>query len=315
MKFFQIAKRISLFLLVNFLIIATINIIVMLVFPKGIPHGYGSLAVLCAIMGTGGAFISLLISRWMAKVMMGVEVIDPNTNDPDERSLLSMVENLTRTAGIPMPEVGVYHSPEINAFATGPSKNQALVAVSSGLLRNMRRGQVEGVLAHEVSHIANGDMVTMTLLQGVINAFVMFLAYILAFAVSQAMSSRDDEGRRGGGNSFFLQFILVQLFQFVFSILGYMVVAAFSRWREYRADAGGARLAGRQNMVDALKGLKSLQEQRVRNDEEEVQPQGQAQPAFQAFMISGKPNGFMLLFSTHPPLEERIARLENPTLG
>jgi heat shock protein HtpX len=224
-----------------------------------------------------------------------------------------MVENLSRSAGVPMPEVGVYDSPEINAFATGPSQSQALVSVSSGLLRNMRRNQVEGVLGHEIAHIANGDMVTMTLIQGVINAFVMFLAYILAFAVSQALSSRDDDDR-GGGTSWFVQWMLVQLFQFVFSLLGFLVVAWFSRWREFRADAGGAHYAGRQNMIDALKTL-----QRLHDEPEEARQadaaQGQPQPAFQALMISGKTSHVALLFATHPPLEERIARLENPTLG
>ena len=312
MKFLQISKRILLFLAVNFLVIATINIVLSLFFGGRIPRSYDQLLFFCTIWGMGGAFISLLISRWMAKVMMGVQVIDANTVDPDERALLGMVENLTRSAGVPMPEVGVYESPEVNAFATGPSKSQALVAVSSGLLRNMRRSEVEGVLGHEIAHIANGDMVTMTLIQGVINAFVMFLAYILAFAVSQAMSSRDEENR-GGGTSWFVQWMLIQLFQFVFSLLGFMVVAWFSRWREFRADAGGAQFAGRQNMINALKALKNLHENPIQA--EQTSQDGHPQPAFQALMISGSTNRVALLFSTHPPLEERIARLENPTLG
>lgn len=307
MKFWQISKRILLFAAVNLLVLLTLNIILMLAFGGRIPRGYGQLMVFCAIWGMGGAFISLLISRWMAKTMMGVQVIDANTSDPDEQALLSMVQDLTRSAGVPMPEVGVYHYPEVNAFATGPSQAQALVAVSSGLLRNMRRSEVEGVLGHEIAHIANGDMVTMTLIQGVINAFVMFLAYILAFAVSQAMSSRDQE-ERGGGSSWFVQFMLVQLFQFVFSILGFLVVAWFSRWREFRADAGGARFAGRDNMVNALKAL-----QRIHEHGADVDEQAQPQPAFQALKISGKTSRAALLFATHPPLEERIARLENPT--
>ena len=205
-----------------------------------------------------------------------------------------------------MPEVGVYNSPEINAFATGPSKSRALVAVSTGLLHNMRRSEIEGVLGHEVAHISNGDMVTMALIQGVINAFVMFLAYILAFAVSQAMSSRDEDDR-GGGGSWFIQQMLVMLFQMVFSVLGFIVVAWFSRWREFRADAGGAQFAGRENMISALKALKVVHEHGA---DEAGQTQ---QPAFQALKISSKTSSMAMLFSTHPPLEERIARLENPT--
>jgi heat shock protein HtpX len=308
MKMFQIGKRIGLFLLVNILVMITINIVALLIikyfFGGHMPRGYMPLMVLCSVWGMGGAFISLLISRWMAKKMMGVEVIDPQTSDPDEQALVNMVEKLARAANIPMPEVGIYHSPEVNAFATGPSKSQALVAVSSGLLRNMRKSEVEGVLSHEIAHVANGDMVTMTLIQGVINAFVMFLSYILAFAITQAMSSRNDDDERGGGNNWFMQWILVQLFQVVFSLLGFLVVAKFSRWREFRADAGGAKLAGRQSMISALKALKTVHEQGT----DEV---GQPKTAFQAFKISSKGGGMAILFSTHPPLEDRIARLEN----
>jgi heat shock protein HtpX len=307
MKMLQIGKRIALFLVVNLLVMATISIIGALViqffFHGHVPRGYTGLLILCSVWGMGGAFISLLISRWMAKMIMGVDVIDPKTDDPDEQALLEMVERLAKQAGIPMPEVGIYRSPEINAFATGPSKSQALVAVSAGLLRNMRKGEVEGVLGHEIAHIANGDMVTMTLIQGVINAFVMFLSYVLAFAISQAMSRSDDDRDRGG--NWFIQWMLVQLFQVVFSLLGFIVVAWFSRWREFRADAGGATFAGRDKMVSALKALQHIHDQ----GEDEV---GEPKPAFSAFKISSKPSGMALIFSTHPPLEERIARLENP---
>lgn len=309
MKFLQTSKRILLFLAVNFLVVTTIMVIASLLL-RGRFHQYQGLFIFCLIWGMVGSFISLALSRWMAKLFMGVEVVDPNSADPDEQRLLSIVQNLARTAGVPMPEVGVYHSPEVNAFATGPSKNKALVAVSSGLLRNMRQSEVEGVLGHEMAHVANGDMVTMSLIQGVINAFVMFLAYVLAFAVEQAMSSRDNQ--RGGGSPF-MRFMLIQLFQFVFSILGFIVVAWFSRWREFRADAGGARFAGRENMISALKALQRIHE-RGADEAEQVDP-AHAQPAFQALKISGKTNGVALLFATHPPLEERIARLENPTLS
>jgi heat shock protein HtpX len=175
MKLMQFGKRVFLFLMVNILIVTTITIILSIfhVRDRVGDTGFFGLMIFCLIWGMGGAFISLLISRWMAKMMMGVEVIDPNTNDPQLRQLVGTVENLARSANIPMPEVGIYDSPEINAFATGPSKSRSLVAVSSGLLRNMRQPEVEGVLGHEISHIANGDMVTMTLLQGVVNAFAM----------------------------------------------------------------------------------------------------------------------------------------------
>jgi heat shock protein HtpX len=218
--------------------------------------------------------------------------------------LVQTVYHLARAAGLShMPEVGVYDSPEVNAFATGPSQSRALVAVSSGLLNTMRQAEIEGVLGHETAHIANGDMVTMTLIQGVVNAFAMFLARVLAFAISQG-SSRDND--RGGG--YFMQFILVQLFQYVFMVLGFIVVAWFSRWREFRADAGGARYAGRDHMISALKRLRAIHD-------EGVDQAGAQQPAFQALKISGKTGFGLSLFATHPPIEERIARLENPTLG
>ena len=306
MKFWQITKRITLLLLVNILVMLTIGIIVSLIFRGNTARfgGYQGLFLFCFIWGMGGAFISLLLSRWMAKVMMGVKVIDPNTADGAQQQLLQTVHNLARAAGLPaMPEVGIYDSPEVNAFATGPSRSRALVAVSSGLLNHMRQYDVEGVLGHETAHIANGDMVTMTLIQGVVNAFAMFLARILAFALTRS-SSRDDQ--RGG--NFFMEFIMIQLFQTVFMALGFIVVAWFSRWREFRADAGGARFAGRDHMLSALKALQAIHEGGA-------DMAGTQKPAFQALKISGKTGGFMSVFATHPPIEERIARLENPTLG
>lgn len=306
MKFWQVTKRITLLLLVNVLVMVTIGIIVSLIFRGNTARfgGYQGLFLFCFIWGMGGAFISLLISRWMAKMMMGVQVIDPNTSDADQQQLLQTVYKLARAAGLPaMPEVGVYESPEVNAFATGPSRSRALVSVSSGLLGQMRQYDVEGVLGHEIAHIANGDMVTMTLIQGVVNAFAMFLARVLAFALSQG-SSRNDE--RGG--NFFMEFILIQIFQVVFMALGFIVVAWFSRWREFRADAGGARFAGRDHMLSALKTLKAIHE----GGADLAGPQ---KPAFQALKISGKTGGFLSLFATHPPIEERIARLEHPSLG
>ena len=306
MKFFQVAKRVTLFLIVNLLVMLTLGIIASLLLGgRAAAFGYQNLFLYCFIFGMGGAFFSLAISRWMAKTMMGVQVIDPDNASTDERRLVETVYHLARSAGLStMPEVGIYDSPEINAFATGPSRSSALVAVSSGLLANMRASDVAGVLGHEITHVANGDMVTMTLLQGVINAFAMFLARVLAIALSRG-SSRDDE--RGG--DYFVEFLLVYLFQNVLMLAGWIVVCWFSRWREFRADAGGARLAGRENMISALRALQRFHEGGA--DQE-----GPQQPAFQALKISGKTAGLLgLLFADHPPLEERIARLENPAQG
>src|SRR5580658_3403255 len=209
MKFWQVAKRFTLLMLVNLLVMITIGVIVSLLF-RGLAARMGGnqgLFLFCFVWGMGGAFISLALSRWMAKMMMGVRVIDPGTSDPELQRLVQTVHKLARTAGLStMPEVGIYDSPEINAFATGPSRSQALVAVSSGLLGRMKQYDLEGVLGHETAHIANGDMVTMTLLQGVVNAFAMFLGWALAMALSRG-SDRDD--RRGGG---FMEWMLAQLF-------------------------------------------------------------------------------------------------------
>jgi heat shock protein HtpX len=259
------------------------------------------LAVFCLVWGFAGAFISLALSRLMAKWMMGVQVIPPNTTDASLRELVETVHELARSAGLPkLPEVGIYESDEVNAFATGPTRTRALVAVSTGLLHRMGSREVAGVLGHEVTHVANGDMVTMTLIQGVVNAFVLFLSRVLAFVISQAMRTRDDRDSGGGG----LQFLLVMVFQIIFSVLGSLVVCWFSRWREFRADAGGARLAGRQNMINALVTLGQL------HDPEMAAAQAQRAQVFQSLKISGQSGGLMALFATHPPLEQRIARLE-----
>ena len=296
-------KRIFLFLIMNFAVMITLSLILNLlgIRPYLTAYGidYNSLMAFCLVWGMGGAFISLGMSRIMAKWMMGVQVIDPNTRDPYLQGVLQMVHNLARGANLGvMPEVGIYDSPELNAFATGPTKSRSLVALSSGLLNRMSREEVEGVVGHEISHVANGDMVTMTLLQGVVNAFVMFLSRAIAFALAQA--GRDDR-ERGGGMSYATFYIVQFVLEIVFMILGSMVVAAFSRWREFRADAGGARLAGRNNMIQALQALQRTYEL----------VDTTAQPAVQALKISTKPSGIFRLFSTHPPLEERIARLES----
>src|SRR6185503_4658591 len=245
------AKRIFLFVLTNIAIVLTLSIVVSLL---GLNQGYeggdlniGALAGFCLIYGMGGAFISLQLSRWVAKRATGMQLVDGRTGDGELDWLYSTVRRLTQQANLPMPEVGVYSSPEVNAFATGPSKSRSLVAVSSGLLRGMRREEVEGVLAHEVAHIANGDMVTMTLLQGIVNAFVMFLARIIAYALTNR-GSRDD---RGGAPSFMIVWVL----EIVLGVIGMVVVAWFSRQREFRADHGGATLAGKADMLAALRRL------------------------------------------------------------
>jgi heat shock protein HtpX len=282
-------KRIFLFILTNLLVVATITV-VLSVLGVNQYTGVGGLAIFCLIWGMAGAFISLAISRFMAKQAMGVRLVDGRSGHEELDWLYRTVERLTRQANLPMPEVGVYDSPEVNAFATGPSKSRSLVAVSSGLLRGMRRDEVEGVLAHEVAHIANGDMVTMTLLQGIINAFVMFLARII---VSVLRGQRDDRG-------FSMQdFFLVQILQVVLGILGSFVTAWFSRQREFRADYGGAQLAGRPNMLAALRRLAANRE---------LVDTSHAQLA--TLKISGT-RGFLALLSTHPPLEARIAALES----
>ena len=299
----QIGKRIFLLVAVNILVMVTITVILGLLrvqqyFPRG---GLPELAVICLVWGFTGAFISLALSRLMAKWMMGVQVIPAETGDPGLRQLVETVHGLARAAGLPkLPEVGIYESDEVNAFATGPTRSRALVAVSTGLLRRMGSAEVEGVLGHEITHVANGDMVTMTLIQGVINAFVLFLSRVLAFVIGQAMRSRDDRDSGGGA----LQYLLVIVFQIVFSILGSIVVCWFSRWREFRADAGGARLAGRSNMINALRALQRLHEPEV------AAAEAQQHQAFQALKISGPRSGFLALFASHPPLEERIARLQ-----
>lgn len=297
-------KRIFLFMLLNMAVVLTVSTLlrVLNVQPYLTAYGldYNSLAAFCLVWGMSGAFISLALSRVMAKWMMGVQVIDPNTRDPELQALLQTVYGLARGANLPkMPEVGIYDSPELNAFATGPTKSRSLVAVSSGLLTRMTRDEIEGVLGHEITHVANGDMVTMTLLQGVVNAFAMFLSRVIAFAIEQTMrGDRDDRERGGsfGGMYFLIQFLL----EMVFLILGSMIVAAFSRWREFRADRGGAKLAGRENMIAAL--------EKLRRTYEIVDPN--VKPAIQALQINGRPAGLMRLFASHPALDERIARLQ-----
>jgi heat shock protein HtpX len=286
-------KRIFLFLLTNLAIVLTLSVVLSLLGVGNYVTPYGldleALAIFSLVWGMGGAFISLQMSRFIAKRATGVRLVDGRTGTAELDWLYATVTRLTQQANLPMPEVGVYDSAEVNAFATGPSKSRSLVAVSSGLLRSMRQDEVEGVLAHEVAHIGNGDMVTMTLLQGVINAFVMFFARVIAFAISRGSDSRSSAGSN---------FMVVIVLQIVLGILGSIVTAWFSRQREFRADRGAATLAGRDRMIAAL--------QRLAGNRELVDTSHQA---LATLKINGT-RGWMVFFSTHPPLEARIAALQ-----
>jgi len=299
-------RRILLFVLVNVLVMVTISIVLNVfgIRPYLTQRGidYNSLLAFCLIWGFGGALVSLALSKVMAKWMMGVQVIDPDQpGSSEERWLVDTVHRLAHNAGLgTMPEVGIYNSPEPNAFATGPTRNNALVAVSTGLFQSMERDEIEGVLGHEMTHVTNGDMVTMTLLQGVINAFVMFLARVIAFFLTQ----RGGDDRRGFSGSQYLVTFVLEIF---LSILGSMVVMAFSRWREFRADAGGAKLAGRTKMISALQALQRVYEKpRLQAGNEPA--------AISAFKISSR-DGLISLFASHPPLEKRIERLKSAQLS
>ncbi len=288
-------KRIILFILTNLAVMLVLSVVAQVTGLDRWLAAHGSdltgLLVMAALFGFGGALISLAMSKWMAKRAMGVQVIDKPAN-PEQEWLVSTVRALATQARIGMPEVGVFDSPQPNAFATGARRNAALVAVSSGLLRSMSRSEVEAVLGHEITHVANGDMVTLTLIQGVVNTFVIFLSRIVGGIVDRALS-RDGEGRGGFG-----YFITVMVTQLLFGVLANMIVMAFSRYREFRADAGGAALAGRNNMIGAL--------ERLRMAHSPALPTQMA-----AFGISGGlSTGLRKLFMSHPPIEERIAALQ-----
>jgi heat shock protein HtpX len=289
----RMGKRILLFVVTNLAIVFTLTIVLQILGISGYARiggrlDLGALMVISLVYGMGGAIISLLMSRFIAKMSMGVKLITGATGSPDADWLYRTVQRLAQQAQLPMPEVGIYESPEVNAFATGPSRSRSLVAVSSGLLRSMRQEEIEGVLAHEMAHIQNGDMVTMTLIQGVVNAFVIFLARLIGSLV------RGSDSRNGQ----MLSFVVTIVLQIVLGFLGLIVVAWYSRAREFRADAGGAALAGRGNMISALRRLQSTHEL-VDN----------SQPQLATLKISG--GRAMMLFSTHPPLAERIAALES----
>jgi len=288
--------RLFLFLATNIAVVALISItfqilgIEGLLMQNGVDLNMSALLVMSAVIGFGGSFISLALSKWSAKRAMGVQVIT-SPNNPQKKWLVDTVSRQAKQAGIITPEIGIFQSDAVNAFATGINRNNDLVAVSSGLLRQMNTDEAEAVLGHEVAHVANGDMVTMGLIQGVVNTFVIFLSRLVGFFVDRVILKND----RGLGIGYFISSIVAQL---ILSLFATMIVMWFSRRREFRADEGGADLAGREKMIAALKRL-----------------QGEAADdlpgEFAAFGISGaRPSGFRALIMSHPPLEERIAALE-----
>lgn len=289
-------RRILLFVGTNIAVLLVLTIVCKLfgIDEWALSQGYGGLLpliIFAAVIGMGGSFISLAISKWMAKRSTGAKVIENPSNEA-ERWLLETVRAHATEAGIDMPEVAVYDAPEMNAFATGMTRNKALVAVSTGLLHNMDRDQVSAVLGHEIGHVANGDMITLALIQGVLNTFVIVLARVLGRVIDGWLGGERSER---GGIGYFVTVIVLQI---LFGILASMIVMKFSRWREFRADAAGARFAGRGKMISALERLQG-------NHGESTLPKSMA-----AFGISGHiASGFKRLFMSHPPLAERIAAL------
>ena len=290
-------KRVFLFLATNLAVIVVLSITLRLLGverildEQGVALDLNSLLVFAVVFGFGGSFISLAMSKFMAKRMTGARVITQPANAA-EAWLVETVGRQAREAGIGMPEVAIYDAPEPNAFATGANRNAALVAVSTGLLRNMRQDEVEAVLGHEVSHVANGDMVTLALIQGVVNTFVIFIARVIGFFVDRVVFRTE----RGVGPGFWITTIVAEIF---LGILASIVVMWFSRQREFRADAGGARLAGRTKMIGALERLQA------------ASGKAQLPEQIEAFGISGRRGGgFKRLFMSHPPLEERIEALK-----
>jgi len=287
-------KRIALFLATNLAIVLVLSVTMRLLGVEPYLNANGlnltSLLIFAAVMGFGGSFISLAISKWSVKKSMGVQVIETPSNST-ELWLVETVRRYATEAGIKMPEVGVFDSPEVNAFATGMSKNSSLIAVSTGLLQRMTRKEAEAVLGHEVAHAANGDMVTLALIQGVVNTFVMFLSRVIGHLVDRVVFKTE----RGHGPAFFVTMIVAEL---VLGVLASIIVMWFSRRREFSADRGGASLAGRQNMIAALERLNTMH----------PQPLPDKMAAFG--IAGGGANGIKRLFMTHPPLEERIAALK-----
>ena len=291
-------KRIFYFLVTNLAIVLVLSVTMRLLGVEPFLNANGlnlnSLLIFAAVMGFGGAFISLAISKWSAKQMSGAVTIE-NPKTPDEIWLMNIVKKQSQAVGIQMPEVAIFNSPVVNAFATGMSRNSSLVAVSSGLLEMMTKDEAEAVVGHEISHIANGDMVTLTLIQGVVNTFVLFFSRVIGYTVDKVVFKT----RQGTGPAFFITMIISEL---LLGVLASIVVMWFSRQREYRADIGGGQLAGNQKMIAALQRLKS-------------QYESSALPkSIAALGISGEQGmGLKELFPTHPSLDDRIARLQQNT--
>lgn len=283
--------RIGLFLLTNLAVMVVFGIILSLtgIRSASIP----GLMIMAGLFGFGGAFVSLLMSKWMALRSVGGEVIEQPRNDT-ERWLMTIIAQQAQQVGVTTPQVAIYHAPDINAFATGARKNASLVAVSTGLLQNMSRDEAEAVIAHEMSHIANGDMVTMTLIQGIVNTFVIFISRVIAQVASGFLSSdREEEGSNGNP---LVYFAVATVLELVFGILASIITMWFSRHREFHADAGSARLVGREKMIAALQRLKTSYEP-------------QEPGTMMAFCINGKQKSLSDLFMSHPPLDKRIEAL------
>ncbi|AOR65172.1 protease HtpX [Pectobacterium wasabiae] len=286
--------RIALFLITNLAVMLVFGLVLSL---TGIQSSsVQGLMIMAGLFGFGGAFVSLLMSKWMALRSVGGEVIEQPRNET-ERWLVETVRSQSQQAGIAMPQVAIYHAPDINAFATGARRDASLVAVSTGLLQNMSRDEAEAVIAHEISHIANGDMVTMTLVQGVVNTFVIFISRLIAQVVSGFLSGSRDEGESSSGN-LLVYFAVATVLELVFGILASIITMWFSRYREFHADAGSAKLVGREKMIAALQRLKTSYEP-------------QEEGSMMAFCINGKSKSFSELFMSHPPLDKRIEALRS----
>ncbi|AOM40350.1 protease HtpX [Xenorhabdus hominickii] len=287
--------RIALFLLTNLAVMVVFGIILSL---TGVQRSsVAGLMIMAGLFGFGGAFISLLMSKWLALRSVGGQLIEKPANET-EAWLMETVRRQSDQVGITMPQVAIYDALDINAFATGARRNASLVAVSTGLLNNMSRDEAEAVIAHEISHIANGDMVTMTLLQGIVNTFVIFISRIIAQAASSFLSSNDDESESSSNGNPIVYMVLSMVLEIVFGILASIITMWFSRYREFHADAGSAKLVGREKMIAALQRLKTSYEP-------------QEGGSMMAFCINGKPKSFSELFLSHPPLDKRIEALRS----
>ncbi|MTC31981.1 protease HtpX [Providencia alcalifaciens] len=287
--------RIALFLLTNLAVMFVFGIILSLTGIRG--SSAQGLLIMAALFGFGGAFVSLLMSKWMALKSVGGEVIEHPRNEM-EQWLVNTVNRQSQQVGIKMPQVAIYHAPDINAFATGARRDASLVAVSTGLLENMSRDEAEAVIAHEISHVANGDMVTMTLLQGVVNTFVIFISRILAQVAAGFMSNNNDSESESSNGNPMVYFAVSMVLEIVFGILASIITMWFSRYREFHADAGSAKLVGREKMIAALQRLKTSYE-----------PQEEGR--LMAFCINGRGKAFSELFLSHPPLDKRIEALRS----